>query len=123
MGNREFVIQSIAYLASMPPRRVASLLKLPGSIGLKAVCLKAGLSQQNVMALKLAEDACKDLQLDGSEADIETFSRRMIERTLTSYQDLSEADQVYLLDMLVKFSEGETRKLATRLLDEVQKAA
>jgi|GEM_PF-4493729 len=86
MGNMEFVTQAIAFVGSIPVRRVATLLKMPGWFGLKSVCMKAGLSKQNVMALKLARDAAADLQLDGSEADIETFSRRMVERTLTSYK-------------------------------------
>lgn len=71
---------------------------------MKAVYEKAGLPDKYYPAARAAVDVARDTEYDGRDKDRERFSRRVLERVLTQYDDLgvelSGDDLNYLLEKL-----------------------
>ena len=72
-----------------------------GSLGLRTLCCKADIPLSQLVAVRAAIDVSRELEYDGREHDRERYSRRMIERIMTQYDDLGvefESDDLnYLL--------------------------
>lgn len=101
MGDLTFFEAAMAELAGLSLINARDLIHDPGSLGLKAIYHKAELPPAQFVAVRAAIDVSRDLELDGRDQDRERYSRRMIERIMTQYDDLGvefESDDLnYLL--------------------------
>ena len=106
MGDVNFFETALAELAGVPQENSRQLIHDSGDLGLKAIYLKAGLPLNHLPAVRGVLSVISETQYDGGENDLERFSRRMIERVLTQYDDLGvelDADDLeYLLNKMSK---------------------
>lgn len=123
IGKMDFVEESLALLAKMPPAMVHSLMFGRGAMGLKALYFKAGLPGVMYSAVRVAVDVYLELRHDMDVSDESRFGRRMIERILTQYEEFSDDDKKYLLAMLRRYAGRETRPLVDQVLNDIARAA
>lgn len=123
IGKMDFVEESLALLAKMPPAMVHSLMFGRGAMGLKALYFKAGLPGVMYSAVRVAVDVYLELRHDMDVSDESRFGRRMIERILTQYEEFSDDDKKYLLAMLKRYAGRETRPLVDQVLNDIARAA
>ena len=101
MGDMIFFAAGIAELAGVSLMNAQQLIHDSGSLGLRTLCRKADIPLPQLVAVRAAIDVSRELEYDGREHDRERYSRRMIERIMTQYDDLGvefESDDLnYLL--------------------------
>jgi uncharacterized protein (DUF2336 family) len=101
MGNLRFFEHAVAALAGVPVGNTRVLIHDPGKRGLTTVWAKAGLPSSHLLAAQAALDVVRQTELDGLDLDSERYSRRIIERVLTQYEQLGvefdDDDLEYLL--------------------------
>jgi uncharacterized protein (DUF2336 family) len=101
MGNLRFFEHAVAALANLPLINVRLLVHDSGGLGLKTAWAKAGLPGAFLPAVRAALDVVAQTELDGRALDPERYSRRIIERLLTSHEDggieFAHDDLEYLL--------------------------
>lgn len=100
MGDVAFFEWAMAKLAGVAITNARMLLHDAGPLGFKSIYEKSGMPRQLLSAFRIAVDVARDNRLDGEEGDRERYRRRMIERILTQYEDLSMEDLDYLLGKL-----------------------
>lgn len=104
MGDLVFFEAALAELTRVPLVNIRELVHDGGRLGLKAVYEKAGLPEKYYPAARAAVDVARDTEYDGRDKDRERFSRRVLERVLTQYDDLGVElagdDLNYLLEKL-----------------------
>jgi uncharacterized protein (DUF2336 family) len=109
-GHMTFFEWGVAELAGVPHHRTWLMIHDAGSLGLKAICERAGLPPRLFPALRAGVDAFHELDYDGRPGDRERFQEHMIQRFLTSSTAVSREDTDYLLERV------------DRLADQVQAA-
>ena len=91
----------MAELAKVPLLNARSLIYDSGMLGLRTLCRKANIPVPQLIAIRAAVDVSLEMDYDGRAHDRERYSRRMIERIMTQYDDLGvefeSADLNYLL--------------------------
>ena len=101
MGDLTFFEAALAELAGVSLANARQLIHDSGSLGLRTVCRKADIPLQQLVAVRAAIDVSEEMEYDGREHDRERYSRRMIERIMTQYDDLGvefeSSDLNYLL--------------------------
>jgi len=101
MGDLRFFEAALGVLAKIPLVNARTLIHDPGRLGLKRLWSSAKLPAAQLPAAFAAIDASQELEYDGETNDRERFSRRLIERVLTQYDELGvefESDDLeYLL--------------------------
>lgn len=101
MGDMTFFVAGMAELAGVALLNAHQLIYDSGSLGLRTLCRKAGIPLPQLIAVRAAIDVSREMEYDGRENDRERYSRRMIERIMTQYDDLGvefESDDLnYLL--------------------------
>ena len=102
MGDLDFFEASIAELAAVPLENARALIQDPGKLGIKAAFDKAALPQTHFPAARAAVDVIREMEYDGGANDRERYSRRMLERILTQYDDLGVEMEANDLDYLLK---------------------
>ncbi|MDZ4741616.1 MAG: DUF2336 domain-containing protein [Alphaproteobacteria bacterium] len=103
MGDIQFVEAALADAAGVTAETASSLVHDDGPLGLQAIYKKSGFAEAFFPAFRVAVDVYHETQLDGEPRDRERFARRMLERILTQYQDMTATDLDYLLTRLAKF--------------------
>ncbi|MBI1205678.1 MAG: DUF2336 domain-containing protein [Azospirillum sp.] len=99
-GDLAFFEYAISYLARIPVTNSRLLIHDAGRLGLKSVYDRASLPPSLYPAFRIAVDVARETDYDGGDRDRERHRRRMIERILTQYEDMSEEDLDYLLNKL-----------------------
>jgi len=101
MGNLRFFEHAVASLAGLGLGNTRLLIHDPGRRGLGTVWIKASLPTAYLPAVRAALDVVEQTELDGLDLDPERYSRRIIERILTQYENLgvqfNDDDLEYLL--------------------------
>ena len=101
MGDLTFFEAALAELAGVSLANARQLIHDSGSLGLRTVCRKADIPLQQLVAVRAAIDVSEEMEYDGREHDRERYSRRMLERIMTQYDDLGvefeSSDLNYLL--------------------------
>ncbi len=101
MGDLTFFEAGMAELAKVPLLNARSLIYDSGMLGLRTLCRKANIPVPQLIAIRAAVDVSLEMDYDGRAHDRERYSRRMIERIMTQYDDLGvefeSADLNYLL--------------------------
>ena len=97
-GHMTFFEWGVAELAGVPHHRTWLMIHDAGTLGLKAICERAGLPPRLFPALRAGVDAFHALEYDGRPGDRERFQEHMIQRFLTASPAVSREDADYLLD-------------------------
>ena len=106
MGDMEFFEHSMACLAGISVDNAQLLIHDPGNLGLQNLYKKANLPASLYEVFRMAVNVAHETEYDGGENDRERYSRRMIERILTQYQDFESDNLEYLLSRLSQLSEA-----------------
>ena len=118
MGDMTFFETAMAELADVSLMNARTLIYDSGSLGLRTLCRQANIPLAQLVAVRAAIDVSREMEYDGREHDRERYSRRMIERIMTQYDDLGvefESDDLNYL--LTKMSE-----LPSDIVDEADAA-
>lgn len=99
-GDMRFVEEAMAEVAGTSADKASLLIHDAGKLGLKALYKKCAFPDSLYPAFRVAVDVLDETDLDGGARDRERFSRRVIERVLTQYQDIDVSDLDYLLGKL-----------------------
>lgn len=106
MGDLTFFEAAIAELASVSLANARQLIYDSGQLGLRTLCRKAKIPLSQLIAVRAAIDVSQEMEYDGRENDRERYSRRMIERIMTQYDDLGvEFESNDLNYLLTKMSQ------------------
>ncbi|MCH8237142.1 MAG: DUF2336 domain-containing protein [Proteobacteria bacterium] len=101
MGDLTFFEAAMAERAGVSLANARQLIHDSGSLGLRTICRQANIPLQQLVAVRAAIDVSEEMEYDGREHDRERYSRRMIERIMTQYDDLGvefeSSDLNYLL--------------------------
>ena len=100
MGDVAILEASLSLLAKVPLTNARLLIHDAGRLGLKSLYERAGLPTRLLPAFRVAVDVSHETLLDGEPGDLDRHRRKMIERILTQYEDLSSDDLDYLLNKL-----------------------
>src|SRR4051794_6363076 len=100
MGDVAILEASLSLLGKVPLTNARLLIHDAGRLGLKSLYERAGLPARLLPAFRVAVDVSHETLLDGEPGDLDRHRRKMIERILTQYEDLSSEDLDYLLNKL-----------------------
>jgi uncharacterized protein (DUF2336 family) len=103
-GHMTFFEWAVAELAGVPHHRTWLMIHDAGSLGLKAICERAGLPPRLFAAFRAGVDAFHGLEFDGGTRDRARFQEHMIQRFLTSSHTVSREDNEYLLERMDRSS-------------------
>ncbi len=103
-GHMTFFEWAVAELAGVPHHRTWLMIHDAGSLGLKAICERAGLPPRLFAAFRAGVDAFHGLEFDGGAHDRARFQEHMIQRFLTSSHTVSREDNEYLLERMDRSS-------------------
>ena len=110
MGDMAFFEAAVARRAGVPVVNARLLIYDEGELGLNSIYKKALLPDALLPAVKMAVEVAEETGYDGQENDRERFTKRMIERVLTQFEDMDiGSDNLeYLLAKLNGFAASET---------------
>lgn len=110
MGDLAFFEAALARRAGVSVVNARMLIYDGGDLGLKSIYDKALLPKALLPAVKMAVEVARETGYDGQENDRERFTKRMIERVLTQFEDMDiGSDNLeYLLAKLNGFASSET---------------
>jgi uncharacterized protein (DUF2336 family) len=111
-GNVALFEAALARLASVPPRRVAHLVRGGRARALRAVYRKAGLPPFAFAAFAAALDTWRQLAGEGTPADRYRFTRRMVDAVLARYDGITDSEMNELTAMLRRFAADQARAAA-----------
>ena len=100
MGDVAILEASLSLLGKVPLTNARLLIHDAGRLGLKSLYERAGLPTRLLPAFRVAVDVSHETLLGGEPGDLDRHRRKMIERILTQYEDLSSEDLDYLLNKL-----------------------
>ncbi len=103
-GYIRFAEAALSLMAKLPQRRVSAIIRGRGGFGLRALYAKAGLPLQAFALFKTAIVTYQELLGENDDELGPAFHRRMIERVLTCYRDISDDESAQLLRMLEHFA-------------------
>ncbi|WP_169833481.1 DUF2336 domain-containing protein [Methylobrevis pamukkalensis] len=118
-GHIRFFEAALASLADMPAPKVYAILLDGREASLLALFERASLPERAFPAFVAALEVWRDLDYDARPGDRFRFSRRMLERILTRYQDFSHSDLDDLLAMLRRLAADAAREAARGYVSEV----
>jgi uncharacterized protein (DUF2336 family) len=122
-GRMAVVERALAWLSSVPVRRVHALIAGHGTVALKAVYGAAGLPAESFPLFKAAVVAWRKSGAEAETMPSEQFGRQVVEALMTCFPDMPAGERARLLDLVSRFSDGRARDLAHRLRDKVVEAA
>jgi uncharacterized protein (DUF2336 family) len=99
-GDIPFFEMALSILGGVPVANARLLIHDAGGKGLASLYERAGLPANLLPAFRVALDVARETPFDGEAGDWERHRKRMIERILTQYDDLSDADVDYLVAKL-----------------------
>ena len=110
MGDMAFFEAALARRAGVTVVNARLLIYDEGKLGLSSIYKKALLPNALLPAVKMAVEVAEETGYDGQENDRERFTKRMIERVLTQFEDLDiGSDNLeYLLTKLNGFASSDS---------------
>lgn len=105
MGDITFFEASLARRAGIPLANARKLVHDPGELGMKSLFTAANMPGALYPATRVALDVMQEMEFDGQDNDRERYSRRMLERILTQYEEINADDLEYLLGKLSKLAQ------------------
>ncbi len=110
MGDMAFFEAAVARRAGVPVVNARLLIYDEGKLGLSSIYKKALLPNALLPAVKMAVEVAEETGYDGQENDRERFTKRMIERVLTQFEDMDigSGNLEYLLAKLNGFASSDS---------------
>lgn len=102
MGDVTFFETAVALKAGISVSNARTMIHDSGNLGLRSICRKADIPLPQFIAVRAAIDVLREMDYDGLDHDRERFSRRMIERLMTQYDDLGVEFEKDDLDYLLR---------------------
>jgi uncharacterized protein (DUF2336 family) len=106
MGEMRFFETAMAQLTDLPTLKSWSLIHDQGPLGLKAIFARAKMPQVLLPAFRAAIDIYREMDYTGAENDRQRFRLLMLERLLTSYEELEADDLDFLLARMSRLSDA-----------------
>ena len=75
------------------------------------------------MLMRAVVDVAADARARQDDLSVEQFGCKVIEFIMTRYDTLMAHDKSALLDLIAKFGVGRTKRIATRVQDDLKQAA
>ncbi len=122
-GELQIVERSLAYLASIPVKRIHGLIYGSSTLSLKAVHKKSGLPPACYTILRAVFDIARDVRRTGKPVPREDFGRTLIETLMVRYDGIPGSEKTMLLGMIARFGDDRTRRIAKRLCENLSRAA
>jgi uncharacterized protein (DUF2336 family) len=122
-GRLEVVERALAYLASVPHKRIHGLIYGSSTLSLKAVHKKTGLPASCYPILRAVFDVARDARNSGEPLEGEAFGRALIEALMVRYEGLLGREKAATLEMIARFGDERSKKIAKRLCDDMRRAA
>jgi uncharacterized protein (DUF2336 family) len=122
-GRMAVVERALAWLSSLPKKRVHALVAGQGSLALKAVFGAAGLPAASFPVFRAAVEAWRKTGPATVPMPPEDFGRHVVEALMTGFPDMPGPERARLLELVSRFTEGRARALAHRLRDQLVEAA
>ncbi len=123
-GELRVVERALAYLSSLPVKRVHAMIYGNSStLSLKAVHKKSGLPASCYTILRAVFDVARDARKAGTELSGEDFGRSLIETLMVRYESVSAGDKTMLLGMIAAYGDDRTKRIAHRLSENLKRAA
>ena len=119
-GDLELVERALSYLASVPARRIRSLMSGRGA---RSVLQKAGMPDSAHMLLRAVFDVAEEARSNNNSLSVEQFGCKLIEFLMTRYPDLVSSDKARLLGLLAKFGGERTSRIANKVQEDLSLAA
>lgn len=104
MGEMRFFEAAMAHLTELPTVKSYSLIHDQGPLGLKAIFAKAHMPQVLLPAFRAAIGIYREMDYTGEENDRQRFRLLMLERLLTSYEELEADDLDFLMARMSRLS-------------------
>lgn len=101
LGNLKFFEHAMATLAGVPLQNARLLAHDPGGTGLETLCAQAKIPTSYRPAVKVAVGVVDETPLDAGPSGAERYSRRVIERVLTQYENADAEFEGEDLDYLL----------------------
>ena len=122
-GELPIVERSLAYLASVPAKRMRGLIYGSSTLSLKAVHKKSGLPDGCYPILRAAFDVSRAARKQGQTIAPEDFGSKLIEMLMVGYESIPGFEKTALLQMISNFGDERTKAIAKRLCDNMKRAA
>ena len=114
-GHMAIVEHALAWLASIPVKRVRGLANGRTGMSLKSVHVSAGIPDDCFPVLKAAFAVAAEAHHEAAWPNEEQFGRRIVETLLTRDASMSQKQSAMVLDFVGRFADDRTRALASKL--------
>ncbi len=122
-GNVHFLVEALADLTNLSPRRVAAILDDPARHAFRALYERAGLPHAAFGAFKAALEVIQEMGFDDSAHGYAVLRRRIVERVLERYQRAAPGELDQLLSLLRRLAAEATREEARSFTADLVAAA
>lgn len=122
-GNVHFLVEALADLTNLSPRRVAAILDDPARHAFRALYERAGLPHAAFGAFKAALEVIQEMGLDDTAHGYAVLRRRIVERVLERYQRAAPGELDQLLSLLRRLAAEATREEARSFTADLVAAA
>ena len=106
MGEMRFFEAAMSHLTDLPAGKSWSLIHDEGPLGLKAIFARAHMPQVLLPAFRAAIGIYREMDYTGAVNDRQRFRLLMLERLLTSYEELEADDLDFLLARMSRLSDS-----------------
>jgi len=122
-GNVHFLVEALADLTNLSPRRVAAILDDPARHAFRALYERAGLPRAAFGAFKAALEVIQEMGFDDTAHGYAVLRRRIVERVLERYQRAAPGELDQLLALLRRLAAEAAREEARSFTADLVAAA
>jgi uncharacterized protein (DUF2336 family) len=123
VGNVHFLVEALAELANITPRRVAAILDDPARHAFRALYERAGMPAGAFGAFRAALEVIREMGFDDSAHGHAVLRRRIVERVLERYQRAQPGELDQLLALLRRLAAEAAREEARTFTADLVAAA
>jgi len=122
-GNVHFLVEALAELAGISPRRVAAILDDPARHAFRALYERAGLPTAAFGAFRAALEVIREMGFDDTAHGHAVLRRRIVERVLERYRRAGPGELDQLLALLRRLASEAAREEARTFTADLVAAA
>jgi uncharacterized protein (DUF2336 family) len=122
-GNVHFLVEALADLTSVSPRRVVSILDDPTRHAFRALYERAGLPPSAFGAFRTTLEVIQEMGFDDTAHGHAVLRRRIVERVLERYQRAASGELDHLISMLRRLAAEAARDEARTFTADLVAAA
>ena len=84
---------------------------------------KAGMPDSSLMLMRAVVDVAADARARKDDLSMEEFGCKVIEFVMTRYDEFLAGDKAAVLQMIAKFGMGKSKRIASRVQEDLAQAA